>query len=175
MKIDDVVKMIRGPKGTVVRLRVQKAAGAEQMVAITRDVVVVEETYARGAELSRKKGPSYGYIHLPSFYGGRNSPRNAATDVRRLLAGQVQMHRLGARREEERVVRQRLATIDLQPSGLHVEPRGAAAHDVDAVLLVEARRAERDPSGSGTGSITPSAARRKAYCSESRSQACSSR
>jgi carboxyl-terminal processing protease len=86
MKIDDVVKMIRGPKGTVVRLRVQKAAGAEQTVAITRDVVVVEETYARGAELSRKKGPSYGYIHLPSFYGGRNSPRNAAKDVRALLA-----------------------------------------------------------------------------------------
>ena len=86
MKIDNVVKMIRGPKGTVVRLRIQKPAGTEEIVSITRDIVVVEETYARGAVLSRKTGPTYGYIHLPSFYGGKNSPRTAATDMRRLFA-----------------------------------------------------------------------------------------
>jgi carboxyl-terminal processing protease len=86
MKIDDVVKMIRGPKGTVVRLRVQKPAGNEELVAITRDVVVVEETYARGAVIQHKTGPQYGYIHLPSFYGGKGSARNAATDMKRLFA-----------------------------------------------------------------------------------------
>ena len=85
MKIDNVVKMIRGPKGTIVRLRVQKPAGNEEIIEITRDVVVVEETYARGAVLSRKTGPAYGYIHLPSFYGGKTSPRNAAQDMRRLF------------------------------------------------------------------------------------------
>jgi carboxyl-terminal processing protease len=86
MRIDEVVKMIRGPKGTIVRLRIQKASGTQETIAITRDVVVVEETYARGAVLSRKPGqPSYGYIHLPSFYGGRGAPRTAAADVRRLL------------------------------------------------------------------------------------------
>lgn len=85
MRIDEVVKMIRGPKGTVVTLRVRKATGLEETVAITRDIVVVEETYARAAVISKKGQAAYGYIHLPSFYGGQGSARNAAADVRRLL------------------------------------------------------------------------------------------
>lgn len=94
MRIDEVVKMIRGPKNTVVRLRVQKPAGNEEDVAITRDVVVVEETYARGAILSRPNQPAYGYIHLPSFYGGKASQRSAASDVRRLL-GELKQRKVG--------------------------------------------------------------------------------
>ncbi|MEJ7599766.1 MAG: carboxy terminal-processing peptidase [Kofleriaceae bacterium] len=85
MRIDEVVKMIRGKKGTVVRIRVQKPTGSEESISITRDVVVVEETYARAAILTRKGLPALGYIHLPSFYGGKGSPREAADDVRRLL------------------------------------------------------------------------------------------
>jgi carboxyl-terminal processing protease len=86
MRIDEVVKMIRGPKGTVVRLRVQKQSGVESTLEITRDVVVIEEAYAKGAILHRKGGgPAYGYIHLPSFYGGRGNPRTAAGDVKKLL------------------------------------------------------------------------------------------
>jgi carboxyl-terminal processing protease len=86
MRLDDVVKMIRGPKGTVVHLRIQKSTGVQQQLSITRDVVVVEETYARGALLNHKGAPVYGYIHLPSFYGGRNAARTAAGDVHRLLS-----------------------------------------------------------------------------------------
>ncbi|MDB4958547.1 MAG: Tail-specific protease precursor [Myxococcales bacterium] len=86
MRIDDVVKMIRGPKGTVVRLRVQKPGAHEDTIAITRDVIVVEEAYARGAVLTRKGQKPFGYIHLPSFYGGSNSnARMASADIRRLL------------------------------------------------------------------------------------------
>lgn len=85
MRIDEVVKMIRGPKGTVVRLRVQKADGTERTLAITRDVVVIEETYAKGAVIQQKGKPAYGYIHLPSFYGGRGSPRTSGEDVKILL------------------------------------------------------------------------------------------
>ncbi len=86
MRIDEVVKMIRGKKGTVVRLRVQKPTGDEETVAITRDVVVLEESYARGAVLTRKGQPAFGYIYLPSFYGGQgNGQRTAAGDVRKLL------------------------------------------------------------------------------------------
>lgn len=85
MRIDDVVKMIRGPKGTVVRLHVQKPTGLQTTIAITRDIVVVEETYARGAIVTPKGKPSYGYILLPSFYGGRGSQRSAASDVHKLL------------------------------------------------------------------------------------------
>ncbi len=85
MRIDEVVKMIRGPKGTRVTLRVQKSSGAEETVTITRDKVVLEEAYAKGAVLSKKGVKDVGYIHLPSFYGGRGSPRTAAGDVRKLL------------------------------------------------------------------------------------------
>ncbi|HEU0033896.1 MAG TPA: carboxy terminal-processing peptidase [Kofleriaceae bacterium] len=86
MKIDDVVKMIRGPKGTTVRLRVLKPAGNEETIAITRDKIVIEETYARGAILQRPGQPAYGYIHLPSFYGGKGpGQRTASDDIKRLL------------------------------------------------------------------------------------------
>ena len=86
MRLDDVVKMIRGPKGTVVHLRIQKPTGAQESLSITRDVIVVEESYARGALLSHKGQPTYGYIYLPSFYGGRAAgQRTSAGDVRRLL------------------------------------------------------------------------------------------
>lgn len=86
MRIDEVVKMIRGKKGTVVRLRIQKPTGTEETVAITRDVIVIEAAYARGAILQKKGTPAYGYIHLPSFYGGKQANgRSAAGDVRKLL------------------------------------------------------------------------------------------
>lgn len=85
MRIDEVVGLIRGPKGTVVTLRVRKSTGVEETVAITRDVVVVEEAYAKAAVLTKKGQPPYGYIHLPGFYGGDGSPRDSASDVRHLL------------------------------------------------------------------------------------------
>jgi carboxyl-terminal processing protease len=86
MRLDDVVKMIRGPKGTVVTLRIQKPTGTQETISITRDVVVVEEAYARGAVLTRKAGKAVGYIHLPSFYGGRGAgQRTSGRDVAHLL------------------------------------------------------------------------------------------
>jgi len=96
MRIDDVVKMIRGPKGTVVRLRLQKPSGNQETVAITRDVVVIEEAYARGAVLQRKGQPTYGYIHLPSFYGGKGSgQRMASSDIHKLLGEMKQRNVAG--------------------------------------------------------------------------------
>jgi carboxyl-terminal processing protease len=84
MRLDDVVKMVRGPKGTVVTLVVKKPTDEVQTVRITRDVVVIEESYARGATLQVKGGKVYGYIYLPSFYGV-DGGRTAKSDVERLL------------------------------------------------------------------------------------------
>lgn len=83
MRIEEVVKLIRGPKGSVVHLKVKKASGEEKTISITRDVVEIEAAYARGAVLQAKGLPAIGYVYLPGFYGGQG--RDAAGDVRRLL------------------------------------------------------------------------------------------
>jgi carboxyl-terminal processing protease len=92
MRINDVVRMIRGPKGTQVTLTVKKPDDRVLLVEITRDVVVVEDAYARGAILKLGgKVPPLGYIHLPSFYGntratrGQTPERDATSDVKALL------------------------------------------------------------------------------------------
>jgi carboxyl-terminal processing protease len=84
MRIEEVVKLIRGPKGSVVHLKVKKASGEETIISITRDVVEIESAYARGAILEGKGVPPIGYVYLPGFYGGQG--RDAAGDVRRLVA-----------------------------------------------------------------------------------------
>ncbi len=92
MSVREAVKLIRGKKGTVVKLTVQKRSGAEVTIPITRDVVQIEETFAKGAVI--KAGPdraNFGYINLPSFYRDFGKPgdgvnhRNSTDDVREIL------------------------------------------------------------------------------------------
>ncbi|WP_035561886.1 carboxy terminal-processing peptidase [Hymenobacter sp. IS2118] len=87
MRFDKAVKLIRGPKGTEVRLTVRKPDGAIIIIPIIRDVVVIEETYAQSAVIKRD-GRNYGYIHLPSFYAdfGGKGGRSSATDIKAELA-----------------------------------------------------------------------------------------
>jgi len=68
MPLDEVVKKIRGKKGTEVRLSVKKIDGSKKIISIIRDVVLIEETYAKSAILE-EEGKRLGYIYLPSFYG----------------------------------------------------------------------------------------------------------
>jgi len=67
MPINDVVKLIRGKKGTEVRLTVKKLDGTTAVVPIIRDVVILEETFAKSA-IVEEDGSRIGYIYLPSFY-----------------------------------------------------------------------------------------------------------
>ena len=87
MPIGKVVSMIRGAKGTVVILTVKKPDGTLKTISITRDVVRIEATYARGAILKTKGGGEVGYVHLPGFYGESRKPgeRNATEDMRTIL------------------------------------------------------------------------------------------
>jgi carboxyl-terminal processing protease len=87
MPINKVVSMIRGPKNTVVILGVKKADGSLKTISITRDVVRIEATYARGAILKTKTNGEVGYVHLPGFYGDSKKPgeRNATDDMRAIL------------------------------------------------------------------------------------------
>lgn len=89
MPISKVVSMIRGPKGTVVVLNVKKPDGSLKTISITRDVVRIEATYARGAILKTKGSGEVGYVHLPGFYGEsgpkKAGERNATDDMRAIL------------------------------------------------------------------------------------------
>ncbi len=90
MKINKVVHMIRGKKGTTVSLTVEKEDKSIKTISIVREKVSLKESYARGA-IIEGKGKPVGYIYLPSFYGqthGRPEPgaRFSATDVKKLLA-----------------------------------------------------------------------------------------
>lgn len=88
MSIRDAVKMIRGPKGTVVRLKVKKPDGHIKMIDITRDKVVIEESYVKATILTHKKlKHKFGYIYVPKFYRDfqdRNG-RNCSDDVKKEL------------------------------------------------------------------------------------------
>lgn len=67
MRLRDAVRLIRGPKGTEVQLTVRKPDGAKDIIAITRDVVQIEETFVKHAVLDAD-GKKFGYINIPSFY-----------------------------------------------------------------------------------------------------------
>jgi len=84
MNIDDAIQMIRGKKGTEVRLTVQKLDGNTMVIPIIRDVIIIDETYAKSAVLKAEGSKkSVGYIDLPSFYFDMNDRygRRSATDV----------------------------------------------------------------------------------------------
>lgn len=85
MRLDEAVQLIRGKKGTEVRLTVKKPDASVIVIPIIRDIVVIEETYAQSVILKGKK--KLGYIKLPEFYAdfsGRGG-RSCATDVKQEL------------------------------------------------------------------------------------------
>lgn len=86
MELDDAIQLIRGKKGTKVRLTVKKIDGSEMEIPIIRDVVEIEETFAKSAILEREEDEQrIGYIDLPSFYFDFNdrNGRRCATDIKR--------------------------------------------------------------------------------------------
>ncbi|MCB0662080.1 MAG: carboxy terminal-processing peptidase [Saprospiraceae bacterium] len=68
MQINDVVSLIRGPKDTEVRLTVKKVDGLIKTITILRDVVVLEEGFAKSLIIESDLGDKVGYIKLPRFY-----------------------------------------------------------------------------------------------------------
>jgi len=85
MRLDNAVKLIRGKKGTEVRLKVKKIDGSFVIIPIIRDVVILEETYAKSVILLNNI--SAGYIKLPKFYMNMNKKggRSCAEDVKKEL------------------------------------------------------------------------------------------
>ena len=89
MRLDDVVKKIKGPKGTEVRLTVKKVDGTIEVISIIRDEVETEETFAKSSTIE-KDGKKFGIIYLPKFYisfdnkDERDAFKDVAIEIERL-------------------------------------------------------------------------------------------
>ena len=97
--LDDVVELIRGPKGTEVRLEIiPKGAegGTSRVIAITRNRVQLEEQAAQKKVLTFDHGgetQKIGVIEIPTFYvdfkavqQGDPNAKSTTRDVRRLIS-----------------------------------------------------------------------------------------
>lgn len=95
METDDVVKLIRGPKDSEVRLTVKHADGTTEIIPIIRGKVDLEDTFAKSAVIENQ-GKRIGYIYLPEFYAdfngngsGHSSARDVQNEVIKLKAEKV--------------------------------------------------------------------------------------
>jgi carboxyl-terminal processing protease len=98
-RIDDVVKLIKGPKGTTVRLQILPAetgvAGASKVISLVRDKIKLEDQQAKKSVINFEKNGKLlklGVITLPSFYMDfdayqKGDPNYTSTtrDVQRLI------------------------------------------------------------------------------------------
>lgn len=98
MNLNKVVQLIRGPKGTEVRLTILPANDSgRKVVSIIRDEITLDDQAAKAKliELPGKSGKPVrlGIIDLPSFYASLNLPgsrgkaetKSTTADVKRLL------------------------------------------------------------------------------------------
>ena len=94
MRLDDVVKKIKGPKGTEVRLTVKKVDGSIKVISIIRDEVETEETFAKSS-IVEKDGKKFGIIYLPKFYisfenkENRDAFKDVAAEIEKLKAQNI--------------------------------------------------------------------------------------
>jgi carboxyl-terminal processing protease len=78
---EDAIKIIRGTKGTEVRLWLKKPDGSVKVVSLIRDEIVQDElTFARSAIVNTPKG-KIGYIYLPEFYADFDNPKGARCSI----------------------------------------------------------------------------------------------
>jgi carboxyl-terminal processing protease len=92
MDLRDVVRLIRGKRGTTVRLSILRNAEATErfIVSIVRDEIKLEDQAAalrfEQVEDGDGKPLKLAVLELPSFYGGRNpTERQSSRDMRDLL------------------------------------------------------------------------------------------
>ena len=84
MKLSDATDLIKGEKGTNVYLTVKRVDGGIEQVEITRDIVELEETYAKSSFINDGSN-KFGLINLPRFYVDFDDygERNAASDIKK--------------------------------------------------------------------------------------------
>lgn len=87
MELKDVVNLIRGKKGTRVRLTILRDAGGKTerlIVPIVREEISLDDSDAESyIKVFNRDGKDYkvGYIKLPSFYADRERGKSSSDDV----------------------------------------------------------------------------------------------
>ncbi len=77
MRLRDAVALIRGKKGSEVRLTVRRQGLKPFVVPIVRDVVIIEESFVKSTIVTEPQTEKrYGYIKIPSFYRDFETTRN---------------------------------------------------------------------------------------------------
>ncbi len=90
MLLNDVVQLIRGKPGTKVRLYVKKVDGSTKEISIIRDVVILEEGFAKSLIIETPGQEKIGFINLPKFYAdfnhedGRRCAKDVAIEIEKL-------------------------------------------------------------------------------------------
>lgn len=93
--VTDVVKLIRGTKGTEVKLTFKKTDGTTEVISLIRDEIVQDEQFARSAVINQSNG-RIGYIFLPEFYAdferpdGNRCSQDVANEIIKLKKENVQ-------------------------------------------------------------------------------------
>lgn len=93
--VTDVVKLIRGNKGTEVKITFKKTDGSMQIISMIRDEIVQDESFARSAVIN-ENGKKTGYIYLPDFYAdyerpdGNRCSQDVANEVIKMKKEKVQ-------------------------------------------------------------------------------------
>jgi carboxyl-terminal processing protease len=78
--VEDAVKIIRGDKGTEVKLSLKKADGSVKTVTLVRDEIIQDEKFAKSVIIQSEKG-KIGYIFLPEFYADFDNQKGSRCSV----------------------------------------------------------------------------------------------
>lgn len=174
MKLRDIVKMIRGKKGTKVHLSIQPGSARDpserRMITLIRDEIQLTENLA-SADVFTIPGEGgeerkIGVIDLPSFYGagvGENAHSSTTNDVKELIeklkAQDVEGMVLDLRRNGGGLLSE---AIDL--AGLFI-PKGPVVQVKDTSGKVS-EHWDRDPTVAWDGPLVVLTSRRSASASE---------
>ncbi|HIE54094.1 MAG TPA: tail-specific protease, partial [Chromatiaceae bacterium] len=171
--LQEVVKKIRGPKGTLVRLSIlPKSAGADgstREVSIVRDKIKLEDQAAK-SEIIEVDGHRFGVIDLPAFYrdfrgqaAGDENFRSTTRDVRKLLV-ELQREKVDGIIVDLRNNGGGSLTEAVELTGLFIT-KGPVVQVKDSRDRVEVER-DRDPEQVYTGPLAVLVNRNSASASE---------
>nr|WP_294908198.1 carboxy terminal-processing peptidase [uncultured Lacibacter sp.] len=94
-EVPDAVRLIRGKKGTEVRLTIKKPSGAIKVVTMIREKIDLEENRAKSTIIKGPDNHKIGYIYLPAFYAdfqdanGNRCAQDVAKEIVKLKAESI--------------------------------------------------------------------------------------